>query len=66
MANDFATNRRLVKLAQDMRPAKGMPSYMDLVRALCDVTDGTPDHHMNDLTGSEDDAQHAIKVRAMQ
>lgn len=63
MANDFATNRRLIKLAQDMRPAKGMPSYMELVTALCDALDGTQDHHIVDLTGNEDDANKIAKVR---
>lgn len=61
--SDFAANRKLAKLTADLRPAKGMPSYLELVTALCDVLDGTQDHDIRNLTGNDEDADKAAKVR---
>ena len=32
-----------------------LPSYEELVCALCDVLDGTPQHHIHDMTGLPED-----------
>jgi len=42
-----------------------LPTYQDLVNALCDVLDGIQDHHIQDMTGLPDeDCDKIVSVRS--
>lgn len=43
---------------------QNLPTYQQLVNALCDYMDGVQDHEVQENTGLPDeDAQHIIDVR---
>lgn len=45
--------------------ALSLPTYNDVVNALCDVLDGDPDHHIISDSGLDaKSAQHVVDTRA--
>lgn len=43
-----------------------MPTYQELVNALCDFMDGTQDHEIQEITGlPEEDAERIARVRRL-
>lgn len=40
-------------------------SAQELINAICDLLDGTPDHHINDMIGDEDMAKRLGEIRGL-
>jgi hypothetical protein len=48
-----------------MSEQQNLPTYQELVDALCNVLDGIQDHHIQDRTGlSNEECDHIARVRA--